>query len=63
LLPTADIWFQERKDALETLIGASEFAERQTGWQPKLTAIGDGLCTVSFSSQHQTGYKLKAVML
>src|SRR5262249_30827713 len=34
---------KERKDGLETLIGASEFAERQIGWQSKLTAIGDGL--------------------
>jgi phosphoethanolamine N-methyltransferase len=34
---------EERKDALETLIGASELAERQAGWQSKLTAIDDGL--------------------
>ncbi|MGH6894146.1 MAG: class I SAM-dependent methyltransferase [Dongiaceae bacterium] len=34
---------KERKDALETLIGASEFAERQAEWRSKLTAIEDGL--------------------
>lgn len=33
----------ERKDALEALIGASEFAERQAGWRSKLKAIEDGL--------------------
>ena len=33
----------ERKDELETLIGASEFAERQAGWRSKLTAMDDGL--------------------
>ena len=34
---------EERKDALETVIGASEFAERQAGWRSKLTAVEDGL--------------------
>lgn len=34
---------QERKDALQALIGASGFAERQAGWRSKLTAINDGL--------------------
>ncbi len=34
---------EERKNALETLIGASEFAERQVTWRSKLTAISDGL--------------------
>ncbi len=34
---------EERRDALEALIGASEFAERQAGWRSKLTAIDDGL--------------------
>jgi len=33
----------ERRDALEALIGTSEFAERQVGWRSKLTAIEDGL--------------------
>ena len=34
---------EEQKDALETLIGASEFAERQIGWRSKLKALSDGL--------------------
>ncbi len=34
---------EARKDALETLVGSSEFAERQAGWRSKLTAIADGL--------------------
>jgi cyclopropane fatty-acyl-phospholipid synthase-like methyltransferase len=34
---------EESKDALETLIGPSEFGERQAGWRSKLTAIDDGL--------------------
>jgi SAM-dependent methyltransferase len=34
---------EERKDALERLIGASELAERQAGWRSKLTAIDDSL--------------------
>ncbi len=33
----------EHKHALETLIGASEFAERQAGWRSKPAAIDDGL--------------------
>jgi SAM-dependent methyltransferase len=33
----------ERQDALEALIGAAEFAERQAGWRSKLAAIEDGL--------------------
>jgi cyclopropane fatty-acyl-phospholipid synthase-like methyltransferase len=33
----------ERKEALEALIGDSEFAERQAGWRAKLAAIEDGL--------------------
>jgi len=33
----------ERKDALQALIGASEFAERQAGWRSKLAAIGAGV--------------------
>jgi hypothetical protein len=34
---------REHKDALEMLIGASEIAERQAGWQSRLIAIDDGL--------------------
>lgn len=34
---------KERKDALEGLVGAGEFAERQAGWQSKITAIDEGL--------------------
>jgi SAM-dependent methyltransferase len=34
---------REHKDALESLVGASEFAERQAGWRSKLVAIDDGL--------------------
>jgi SAM-dependent methyltransferase len=33
----------ERKDALQALIGAAEFAERQTGWRSKLAALEEGL--------------------
>jgi SAM-dependent methyltransferase len=33
----------ERQDALEALIGAAEFAERQAEWRSKLAAIEDGL--------------------
>ncbi len=34
---------EERRDALETLIGASEFAERLAGWRSKIAAIEEGL--------------------
>ena len=34
---------EEHEEALQTLIGASEFGERNVGWRSKLTAIGDGL--------------------
>ncbi len=34
---------EEHEEALRTLIGASEFGERNVGWRSKLTAIGDGL--------------------
>jgi len=34
---------EEHKDALETLVGASEFAERQADWRAKLSAIDGGL--------------------
>jgi hypothetical protein len=33
----------EQRDALEALIGAAEFAERQAGWRSKLAAIEEGL--------------------
>jgi SAM-dependent methyltransferase len=34
---------EERKDALESLIGAAAFAERQAEWRSKLVAIDEGL--------------------
>jgi hypothetical protein len=34
---------EERKDALEMLLGAPEVAGRRAGWRSKLAAIGDGL--------------------
>jgi phosphoethanolamine N-methyltransferase len=39
---------EEQKSALETLIGVSEFAERQLGWRSKLAALGDGLLRREF---------------
>lgn len=33
----------ERKDALTALIGATEYSERQAGWQSKIEALEDGL--------------------
>ena len=34
---------EERKDALQALLGAAEFGERQAGWRSKLAALEDGL--------------------
>jgi hypothetical protein len=34
---------EEHKKAVETLIGTSEFAERQTDWRSEVAAIDDGL--------------------
>ena len=34
---------EEHKDALASLIGAAEFAERHGGWRSKLAAVEDGL--------------------